>query len=130
MAPDGLLNQSTMTDYIKEHCRVSAVVALPSRTFYSNAEEDLRLGASPKGRGAIPPRTRPCSPTWCQRLVSRATARRVSIEENDLKTMELGYGFFKAAPNAYVSTDARCKILSWNQFDGPKDLARRPALVP
>jgi hypothetical protein len=32
--------------------------------------------------------------------------------------MELAYQYFRAAPDKFSSTDARCKVLSWKKFNG------------
>lgn len=49
IVPDGLLNQSAMLEYIKAQCDVLAVVALPSRTFYSTPKKNVHPRAPQEG---------------------------------------------------------------------------------
>ena len=49
VVPDGLLNQSPILEYIKAECDVLAVVALPSRTFYSTPKKTYIVGLRKKG---------------------------------------------------------------------------------
>lgn len=116
VVPDGLLNQSAMLDYIKLNCRVLAVVALPSRTFYSTPKKTYILAIQKKSDGegsqALPVFTYLVS-----EIGESRDTRRVRIMNDDLITMELAYGYFRAAPDIFAPADARCKILPWSQFD-------------
>lgn len=117
VAPDGLLNQSAMIDYIKTNCVVSAVIALPSRTFYSTPKKTYILAIRRKHEGD-PVQAAPVFTYLVSEIGESRDARRVPIEENDLKTMELAYRYYKAAPEASPATGSRCKILPWTQFNG------------
>ncbi len=117
VAPDGLLNQSVMTDYIKSTCRVLAVVALPSRTFYSTPKKTYILAIRRKQTDEAAQAT-PVFTYLVSEIGESRDARRVRVSENHLQTMELAYGYFKAAPNQFLSADPRCKILPWAKFDG------------
>lgn len=117
VAPDGLLNQSAMTDYIKSTCQVLAVVALPSRTFYSTPKKTYILAIRRREEGEAA-QTTPVFTYLVSEIGESRDARRVRIPENDLETMELAYGYFRAAPDKFSSADPRCKILPWAKFDG------------
>lgn len=115
VAPDGLLNQSTMIDYLKTTCQILAIVALPSRTFYSTPKKTYILAIRRKldGEGI---QSTPVLTYLVSEIGESRDARRVRIPENDLGTMELAYQYFRAAPDKYVPTDPRCKIYSWEAF--------------
>lgn len=117
VAPDGLLNQSVMTDYIKSTCQVLAVVALPSRTFYSTPKKTYILAIRRKMEGEAAAAKSVFTYLVSEMGESR-DARRVRIPENDLTTMELAYAYFRAASEDFIPADPRCKILSWDKFDG------------
>lgn len=117
VVPDGLLNQSAMIDYIKSTCQVLAIVALPSRTFYSTPKKTYILAIRRKMEGEGP-QTLPVLTYLVSEIGESRDTRRVRINNNDLTTMELAYGYFRAAPDKFVPTDPRCKILPWAQFNG------------
>lgn len=115
IVPDGLLNQSAMLEYIKAQCDVLAVVALPSRTFYSTPKKTYILVLRKKEN---PTKTQsdPVFTYLVSEIGESRDARRVPIPKNDLATMELEFGYFRASPKGYASADARCKIMPWNDF--------------
>lgn len=117
VVPDGLLNQSTMIEYIKSSCRVLAVVALPSRTCYSTPKKTYILAIRRKTDGESK-QDLPVFTYLISEIGESRDARRVRITDNDLTTMELAYGFFLSAPAKFASADSRCKILPWVEFDG------------
>jgi type I restriction-modification system DNA methylase subunit len=117
VVPDGLLNQSAMLEYIKSNCRVLAIVALPSRTFYSTPKKTYILSIQRKveGEGI---QSLPVFTYLASEIGESRDARRIRIPENDLMTMELAYGYFCAAPDKFSPADSRCKILPWSKFAG------------
>lgn len=117
VVPDGLLNQTAMIDYIKLTCRVMAVVALPSRTFYSTPKKTYILAIQKKAKGDSA-QTLPVFTYLVSEIGESRDTRRVKIAENDLTPMEEAYGYFKANPGKFSTPDPRCKILPWSQFDG------------
>lgn len=116
VVPDGLLNQLTMIDYLKSTCRILAIVALPSRTFYSTPKKTYIL-AIQKKIGGEGKQVLPVFMYLVSEIGESRDARRVRIPDNDLATMELNYGYFQSAPSKFASTDPRCKILQWPEFD-------------
>lgn len=116
VAPDGLLNQAVMIDHIKSTCQVLAVVALPSRTFYSTPKKTYILAIRRKEESE-PAQTLPVFTYLVSEIGESRDTRRVRIAENDLTTMELAYSYFRAAPDKFAPADPRCKILLWAKFD-------------
>jgi type I restriction-modification system DNA methylase subunit len=116
VAPDGLLNQSVMTEYIKSTCRVLAIVALPSRTFYSTPKKTYILSIRRNEEEEVA-QTTPVFTYLVSEIGESRDARRVRIEKNDLETMEQAYKYFRVDPNGFSSADPRCKILPWEKFD-------------
>lgn len=115
VVPDGLMNQEPMLEYIKNNCEVLSVVALPSRTFYSTPKKTYILGLRRKEQGAGP-QTTPVFTYLVSEIGESRDTRRVPIEANDLATMEQEFTYFRAAPDSYQSSDARCKIVPWIHF--------------
>ena len=117
VAPDGLLNQSTMTDYIRSTCQILAIVALPSRTFYSTPKKTYILAIRRKAEGEVAQSSAVFTYLVSEIGESR-DARRIRIPNDDLGPMELAYQYFRAAPDKFTTVDPRCKILSWTKFVG------------
>lgn len=115
IVPDGLMNQEAMIEYIKDRCHVLAVVSLPSRTFYSTPKKTYILGLRRKREHAST-QTEPVFTYLVSEVGESRDSRRVPIEENDMKTMEEEFAYFRAAPSQYTSADPRCKILLWDEF--------------
>lgn len=115
IVPDGLLNQGAILDYIKSECDVLSVVALPSRTFYSTPKKTYILGIQKKDD--VRTQTAPVFTYLVSEIGESRDARRVAIEANDLSTMEQEFCYFRSSPKTYVSSDPRCKIIVWKDFD-------------
>ena len=114
IVPDGLLNQASVLDYIKSECNVLAIVALPSRTFYSTPKKTYILGLRKKE--SAKEQTDPVFTYLVSEIGESRDARRVAIPANDLTTMEQEYRYFQASPKSYTSSDERCRILQWSEF--------------
>ncbi|WP_167630983.1 HsdM family class I SAM-dependent methyltransferase [Mariprofundus ferrooxydans] len=114
IVPDGLLNQVAMLDYIKAECDILAIVALPSRTFYSTPKKTYILGLRKKESDKI--QTEPIFTYLVSEIGESRDARRIPISHNDLATMEREFKYFRAAPSDYSSSDDRCKIIKWDDF--------------
>ncbi len=114
IVPDGLLNQDPILSYIKSECDVLAVVALPSRTFYSTPKKTYILGLRKKESNKA--QTDPVFTYLVSEIGESRDSRRAAISANDLTTMEQGFRYFRSSPNSYVSSDARCKIIAWSDF--------------
>lgn len=115
IVPDGLLNQEAMTDYIKDRCYVLAVVSLPSRTFYSTPKKTYIIALKRKSEHDSVQRD-PVFTYLVSEVGESRDSRRVPIEDNDMKSMEQEFAYFRAAPTRYASSDPRCKILPWDDF--------------
>lgn len=115
VVPDGLMNQEAMIEYIKDRCYVIAVVSLPSRTFYSTPKKTYILGLRRKDEDSSI-QTDPVFTYLVSEVGESRDSRRVPIDDNDMKTMEQEFAYYRAAPTRYLSKDMRCKILSWNEF--------------
>ncbi len=116
IVPDGLLNQQAVLDYIKDECDVLAIVALPSRTFYSTPKKTYILGLRKKTKART--QTDPVLTYLVSEVGESRDARRVTITQNDLTTMEKEFRFFQASPSSYISSDDRCRIVKWADFEG------------
>lgn len=115
IVPDGLLNQGSILDYIKSECDVLSVVALPSRTFYSTPKKTYILGIRKKDSARV--QADPVFTYLVSEIGESRDTRRVAIQANDLTTMEQEFRYFNSSPNSYISSDPRCKIIAWKDFD-------------
>lgn len=114
IVPDGLLNQMPILEYIKNECKILAVVALPSRTFYSTPKKTYILAIEKKVTPK--PQVEPVFTYLVSEIGESRDTRRVAIPANDLHEMEKEFGFFKSSPNTYSSDNARCRIVPWSEF--------------
>lgn len=115
VVPDGLLNQASILEFIKRDCEVLLIAALPSRTFYSTPKKTYILGLRRKSSAKA--QTNPVLTYLVSEIGESRDTRRVAIPANDLTTLEREFGFFRALPAQYKSSDQRCKILGWGEFD-------------
>jgi len=115
IVPDGLLNQAAVLKYVMDECYVLAVVALPSRAFYSTPKKTYILGLQKKEANGKA-QAHPVFTYLVSEIGESRDARRTVIAANDMATMEREFAYFRASPDAYKSPDARCKILAWDDF--------------
>lgn len=116
VVPDGLLNQGAILKYIKDLCFVRAVVALPSRTFYSTPKKTYILALERKsGVGAV--QNDPVFTYLVSEVGESRDSRRVPINENDLTVMQVEYSYFQTNRKKYTTDDPRAKIVLWDDFD-------------
>ncbi|MCL4672633.1 MAG: N-6 DNA methylase [Sphingomonadaceae bacterium] len=115
VVPDGLLNQASILEFIKRDCEVLLIAALPSRTFYSTPKKTYILGLRRKSSAKA--QTNPVLTYLVSEIGESRDTRRVAIPANDLTTLEREFGFFRALPAQYKSSDQRCKILGGGEFD-------------
>jgi type I restriction enzyme M protein len=114
IVPDGLMNQESILEYLKQACEILCIAALPSRTFYSTPKKTYVLGLKKRGKAAK--RQRRVFTYLVSEIGESRDTRRVPVEANDLGTMEREFRYFKADPDEYESDDQRCKLLSWEEF--------------
>jgi type I restriction enzyme M protein len=116
VVPDGLLNQTKVLEYIKANCIVNAVIALPSRTFYSTPKKTYILALSRK-RQASDVQSTGVFTYLISEIGESRDARRIAIDRNDLPRMVSGYRQFSADKANYSTSDPRSKVTSWADFD-------------
>lgn len=117
VVPDGLMNQESVLGLVKGQCEVLCVIALPSRTFYSTPKKTYILGLKKKSPSAGE-QVDPVFTYLVSEIGESRDTRRVPIDANDLTSMEREFRYFRTDPQGYVSSDARCKIVPWTDFDG------------
>ena len=116
IVPDGLLNQSGMLQYIRQHCIVRGIVSLPTRTFYSTPKKTYILALERKPLGSSVVQTDPVFTYVISEIGESRDARRWNIDENHLPSMVGQFNQFKGSPGTFESSDARCKIIAWRNF--------------
>ncbi|SIT72097.1 class I SAM-dependent DNA methyltransferase [Microbacterium sp. RU33B] len=116
VVPDGLLNQHSMLSYIKAECLVRAVVALPSRTFYSTPKKTYILAIEKKGSVKVD-QTEPVYTFMVSEIGESRDTRRVPIEHNDLVEMQEQFSYFSTNRAKFIATNPRNKMIAWSEFD-------------
>jgi len=117
IVPDGLMNQAPVLRYIEENCFIRAIVALPSRTFYSTPKKTYILAIDRKGDN-LTPQTDPVFTYLVSEIGESRDTRRVKIDHNDLHAMQQQFGYFTTNRADYKSTDPRCKIVTFDDLSG------------
>jgi type I restriction-modification system DNA methylase subunit len=115
IVPDGLLNQAAMLAYAKAECVIQAVVALPSRTFYSTPKKTYILAIRRKTSPSQVQNT-PVFTYLVSEIGESRDTRRVRIEENNLEDVQEQFRFFSSNPSKYKAASGRCKIVEWEKF--------------
>jgi type I restriction-modification system DNA methylase subunit len=105
-----------MIEYIKERCFILGVVSLPSRTFYSTPKKTYILALRRKPHQGQT-QTDPVFTYLVSEIGESRDSRRVHLETNHMNGMEQEFAMFRAAPLRFKSSDDRCKILKWSDFD-------------
>lgn len=121
--PDGLLGRvggDKLRAHILRECRLDAIVSLPVRTFFANAEHTYILAITKKG-SPDEVQTEPVYTFLVSNIGERLTSvKREDIEANDLPDMEYHFKLFMADRQAALSNQAifppRCKIQPVERF--------------
>lgn len=128
--PDGILgrgNGNKLRDFILERCFLEGIVALPPRTFFSNAELTFIMAVTKKPEpidGQWAKQTEPVFTYLVSNIGERLTSvRREEIAENDLPEMEKLFKVFMGAKSSSKEIlereSARCKIQPISKFKSP-----------
>ena len=115
VVPDGLLNQTAVLRFIESNTLVRAIVALPSRTFYSTPKKTYILCLERKAdQGVV--QTEPVFTYLISEIGESRDTRRIKIDQNDLSDMQEEFGYFSSNRQKYASSDPRCKIVPYLQL--------------
>ena len=121
VVPDGLLNQRTMLEFVKEHCIVKGIISLPTRTFYATTKKTYVLAFERKFEPGAP-QNEPVFAYLTSEIGETRDANRWTVVENkpvdnDLVEAVGLFNQFKGSPATFVSTAMRCKVVEWSDFD-------------
>ena len=116
IVPDGLVNQASILQHIKQESMVHAVISLPARTFYSTPKKTYIIALERKMEKEEQ-QTTPIFSYLVSEIGESRDANRWDIDQNDLEEMVSLFNQFKGAPLAFQSSSARCKIIRWEEFD-------------
>ncbi|MGC3995168.1 MAG: N-6 DNA methylase [Propionicimonas sp.] len=117
VVPDGLLNQAPILRFVEEKAMVRAIVALPSRTFYSTPKKTFILAVDAKPEPGVT-QTEPVFTYLVSEIGESRDTRRIPINDNDLPTMREQFGYFSTNRAGYTSSDPRCKIVAFDDLRG------------
>lgn len=115
VVPDGLMNQSKVLEGIKRRCIIDSIAALPSRTFFSTPKKTYILEITRKEDLAH--QQDPVLLFVASEIGESRDARRIPIEQNDLDGLETIHKHFMVDKPNFHTTDPRCKIVSFDDFD-------------
>ena len=121
--PDGLLGRvggKKLRNYILQECYLDAIVSLPVRTFFGNAEHTYILALTRK-QAPSEVQTEPVFTYLVSAIGERLTSvRREEIDDDDLPEMETLFHLFngakKIAKPIVEAQSARCKIQPIQRF--------------
>ncbi|WP_426661962.1 N-6 DNA methylase [Rhodanobacter aciditrophus] len=128
--PDGILGRAKgdkLREFMLERCFLDGIVALPPRTFFSNAELTYILALTRKPEPVDGHWIRQTAPVFTYLVTNigeRLTSvRREAIDENDLPEMEKLFKVFmgsKTSSKAMLERESpRCKIQPFDKFKKP-----------
>lgn len=119
IVPDGLLNQRAVLDYLLERCFIRAVIALPSRTFYSTPKKTYILVFNRK-ESLSDIQSDPVFTYLVSEIGESRDTRRVAIKENDLEEMVPLFRQFSSSKSSFSTSNPRCKIIPFKDFSEGK----------
>lgn len=115
IVPDGLLNQSSILDYLIEKCFIRAVVALPTRSFYSTVKKTYILVLNRK-ETVSDMQSDPIFTYLVSEIGESRDVRRVFIKSNDLDEMVTLFRQFSSSRSVFSTPIPRCKIIPFKDF--------------
>ncbi len=116
VVPDGLMNQRKVLERIKDLCVVDSISALPSRTFFSTPKKTYIIEMTRKSQpGDV--QSDPVLLYLVSEIGESRDARRIPIEANHLRTLELAHKYFAVDKQAFTTRDPRAKTMAWTDFD-------------
>jgi type I restriction enzyme M protein len=127
IVPDGILgriNGKKLRDYILRECFLDAIVSLPHRTFFANAEHTYILAITKK-HATSDLQTDPVFTYLVSNIGERLTSvKREEIDSDELPEMEGLFKMFSAAKGAATKLiekqSGRCRIRKYQEFEkGP-----------
>lgn len=119
VVPDGLMNQRQVLDYLISRCFIRAIIALPSRTFYSTPKKTYILVLNRKDTDSDT-QTEPVFTYLISEIGESRDTRRVPIKKNDLIEMVPLYKQFSSSRASFSNTNPRCKIIEFTHFSEEK----------
>jgi type I restriction enzyme M protein len=115
VVPDGLLIQKPVLDFIAKRCTIQAIIALPTRTFYSTSKKTYVLAVTKRHDGA-PAQTDPVFAYLVSEMGETRDNYRFPIPQDDLDVAADKFNQFKGSPATFTSEDPRCKIVPVNEL--------------
>lgn len=123
VVPDGLLlrhSEDALRAHILKTCTLEAIVSLPTNTFYSTPKKTYILVIRKKQQPNDRIQTSPIFTYLVSNTGETLDAKRFVIAENDLPTMASLFKLFQGNPEAFETTDPRCKVFPSRKFK-PED---------
>lgn len=115
VVPDGLMNQASVLQHIKQTCTVQGIISLPVRTFYSTAKKTFILVIRKKHDPQNVQDT-PVFTYLISEIGETRDAQRFQPYENHLPDMVIQFNQFKGSPGGYTTADPRCKVIPYGDF--------------
>lgn len=113
IVPDGLLNQGSMINYIKNECYIEGIISLPVRTFYATPKKTYILILQKKYDNSR--QEKPVFMYLASEIGETRDSKRFPLEQNDLDEAVKLFNLFKS--NIDLPEYLRCKIKEFDDFD-------------
>jgi len=120
VVPDGLLNQSSILNFVKEQCLIKAIISLPTRTFYSTPKKTYIIVIERKD-DIQTVQDFPVFTYLVSEIGETRDAKRWTIDVNHLGDASSLFNQFKGAPKTFKTDDRRCKIISYKTFNSKQN---------
>jgi type I restriction-modification system DNA methylase subunit len=116
VVPDGLLNQAAVLKFVKDESFVKGIISLPTRTFYSTPKKTYILILEKK-TDEKELQDFPVFTYLVSEIGETRDAKRFVSDTNHLLEATSLFNQYKGAPKTFKSTDPRCKLFSFEDFD-------------
>jgi type I restriction enzyme M protein len=119
VVPDGLLmrhSEDALRAHLLKTCTIEALISLPVNTFYSTPKKTYILVLRKKQKPDEQLQSQPVFTYLVNSTGETLDAKRFVISENDLPPMASLFKQFQGNPDAFLTTDARCKIFPAKKF--------------
>ena len=119
IVPDGLLlrhSEDGLREHVLRTCLLEALISLPVNTFYSTPKKTYILVIRRKQKDGDP-QVQPVFTYLVNQIGETLDAKRFTILENHLPAMAAQFRLFQGNPDAFSSSDPRCRVEPIERFN-------------
>jgi hypothetical protein len=119
VVPDGLLmrhSEEPLRAHLLRTCILEGLISLPINTFYSTPKKTYIMVLRKKQKPDDHVQSQSVFTYLVNSTGETLDAKRFVISENDLPVMASSFKQFQGNPEAFITTDPRCKVFSAKKF--------------